>query len=616
MVFTISVINPPALAVTAPTSSQQVVIGQKMTDVQFTAANGTAPLTWTLGTGAPVGVTLDSSTGRMYGTIDPATALGDHPVTVTAQDKIGGTGSMVFTFSVKSPITITPANGNQTIYVGGTIQQVAFTAAGGSGTGFTWSVTGNPVNIGIGGSGLLSGTVVKSTAPRPYDLIITATDSLGNTGSTNYTLTVTPPPPLSITSSDGASMQQVVIGQSMTAVTFSATGNIGAVNWSCSGQPSNIGIGSTGILSGPVVSSTVAKDYVVTVTAVDSQTGGTGSMQYTLRVVPGTYYMPSYYPTVPGNEYIYAVLPDMSDFTGNPSPDLLPVPDRMLITTLSDNLALQVTGGETVTFYKDYTAPIVAPSPNVRAGIRKNLRGATRSTLRGATTPELAYYRGFDAVGNIWEYCPAINGGAPYMLYPAWMNPGDTFQFTQNYNYYDSDLGAQQTYSAVTSITVGDALVNGMETPLSTYNNLLKATWKTSIDTVPQGAKEFYFAENIGVVAYYQYPDQTLTAPNYKELIMTTKLSGTVTDNPVQINTPAILPYTAVVDISLNASGGDSAKGYVWSLVSGTMPPNLTLQSNGKLAGTSLGTGSFAFILKVEDYYFRSATREFTMTVP
>ncbi len=597
-VFTISVVNPPALTVNSTGNSQLVPVGRALTPVQFSTIGNTGAVTWSIGA-APVGISI-SSTGVLSGTVDPSTALGDYPVTVSVIDSIGGNGSKVYTITViqPPPLTITPANANQTTYAGGTIQPVTFTAEGGVG-GITWSISGQPSNIGIGSTGILSGTVNAGTALGTYVITVTGTDSLGTTGSTNYTIGITSPPAITITSSDGGNSQRVVVGQSMTSVTFSGTGNTGGITWSCSGQPSNIGIGSTGILSGTVVSSTAAGDYTVTVTATDS-IGGTGTFQYVLQVVPGEYFMPSYYPTVPGDEYTYAQLPNLS-----------PVPDRTLVTVLSDSLSLPVDGGETVTFYKESTSNVAPTGLNIRAAVRKNLRGA----LRAQTTPEDVYYRGLDSTGNIWQYNPIINGGVPYKIFPAWMNPGETFQFTQNYN-----DGVNPAYSATTDVVIGSALVNGVETPLGTYNNLLNITYLTTIYP-PSGspigvASDLFCAKNIGLVAYYSYTDQTMSTIDYKEQVLTTKLAGIINDNPVQINTPALLSYSNPVDITLNASGGDSANGYVWSLVSGTMPANLGLSSNGRLTGTPTISGTYTFTLKVTDYYYRSATKAFTMTVP
>jgi hypothetical protein len=60
----------------------------------------------------------------------------------------------------------------------------------------------------------------------------------------------------------------------------------------------------------------------------------------------------------------------------------------------------------------------------------------------------------------------------------------------------------------------------------------------------------------------------------------------------------------------LVASGGTEP--YVWSLVSGTLPPGIELRSNGRLRGNARQTGTFTFTVQVRD----SATPPATATKP
>ena len=54
--------------------------------------------------------------------------------------------------------------------------------------------------------------------------------------------------------------------------------------------------------------------------------------------------------------------------------------------------------------------------------------------------------------------------------------------------------------------------------------------------------------------------------------------------------------YTA----TLTASGGTLP--YTWSIISGSLPPGLTLNStNGVISGTPIDMGVFSFTAKVED---------------
>ncbi len=605
-------------------------LGQKEV-VTETTANGTFVTTMTIGSKTELMTTPLRTFSTIPVTEEVSFLIAGAPATETSiiyfADGIGVVAIKDFGYNLTTPDStdllferyvngvfdrnlpiVSPPAGSQNVVVGQAMTPVQFAAAGGTGP-MTWSVANAPVGVTINSTtGSMSGTPDPSAPLMTWNTIVTATDIYGRQGTSQYNIAVVAAPALTVNST--TSSQQVVIGQSMTAVQFSATNGTGAITWSLgNGAPVGITLSKDGLLSGTVVSTTAASDYVVTVTATDDQTGGTGTFQYVLHVVPGEYFMPSYFPIVPGDEYTYAYLPNLS-----------PVPDRTLVTILSDSLALPVGGGETITFYKESTSVFTPTVPNIRAAVRKNLRGA----LRAVITPEDVYYQGFDSIGNIWRYNPTINGGTPYMIFPAWMNPGETFQFTQNYSYSDSELTPPEvSYTATTQVKIGSVLVNGVVTPLGSYNNLLNITYLTTITFVsPSGPKvkevasDLLCAKNIGLVAYYSYPDQTMSTIDYKQLILTTKLAGIINDNPVMISTPAILNYTPVVDITLVATGGDSANGYVWSFVSGNMPPNLALSSDGRLAGTPNVSGTYTFTLQATDYYYRAVSRTFTMVVP
>ena len=62
-------------------------------------------------------------------------------------------------------------------------------------------------------------------------------------------------------------------------------------------------------------------------------------------------------------------------------------------------------------------------------------------------------------------------------------------------------------------------------------------------------------------------------------------------------------------------SVGGSAPPYTWALVSGTLPPGLSLSSSGVISGIPTVTGSSSFTARVTDPYYASATGTFTLSV-
>jgi hypothetical protein len=65
---------------------------------------------------------------------------------------------------------------------------------------------------------------------------------------------------------------------------------------------------------------------------------------------------------------------------------------------------------------------------------------------------------------------------------------------------------------------------------------------------------------------------------------------------------------------SFNAVG-DTAPPFQWALAGGTLPPGVTLFSNGTMYGTATTTGTFTFTLRVTDPNAKTATQAFAVTI-
>jgi hypothetical protein len=61
---------------------------------------------------------------------------------------------------------------------------------------------------------------------------------------------------------------------------------------------------------------------------------------------------------------------------------------------------------------------------------------------------------------------------------------------------------------------------------------------------------------------------------------------------------------------TLTATGGNAA--FTWTLVSGALPPGLTLSTAGVISGTPTSLGNFSFVVQVQD----SGTPQQTATLP
>jgi len=86
---------------------------------------------------------------------------------------------------------------------------------------------------------------------------------------------------------------------------------------------------------------------------------------------------------------------------------------------------------------------------------------------------------------------------------------------------------------------------------------------------------------------------------------------------PFTITTASPLP-TGTIGVAysqpLAATGGTSP--YTWEISSGSPPPGLSLSaSSGVLGGTPTAVGTYTFTVRVTDYFQRSATKAFTLTI-
>jgi photosystem II stability/assembly factor-like uncharacterized protein len=316
----------------SPTSAPVAGINQSYAQT-FTATGGYGTLT--LGeTGSIPGITftVSGSTVAMSGTPTALSPAGGYAFTITATDSIGNTLSQTYSLTVAIAVNetiqvtdtesfpdvfdaetihvtdsvylYTPlALGPTTIPSGGINQAYSqtFTATGGYGTltlietgaipGITFTISGSTV--------AMSGTPTALSPAGGYTFTITATDSIGNTVSQTYTLTVTIADNETITVTDQVSVCAVsplAIGPSSIAAgvangaypqtTFSATGGCGTLTLSETGAIPGIQFtvsGATLVMSGTPTAVSPVGGYAFTITATDS-IGDSASQNYSLTV--------------------------------------------------------------------------------------------------------------------------------------------------------------------------------------------------------------------------------------------------------------------------------------------------------------------------------------------
>jgi hypothetical protein len=272
-------ISYPALSVTTSTSGLSNS-GNATYNVAYSttlSATGGSGMgyTWTYSGSLPPGLGLGQTTGVISGT--PNT-VGTYPFTVKVTDSAGNTASASLSIKVSyAALTITsstlPSGVLNTAYT------TTLTATGGSGTGYTWTLSSGSLPAGLSlasSTGVISGT---PTTAGTSNFTVEVTDSLGNT-ATSLQLSIAINAGLSITTNTTLPAGTVSAAY---AETLTASGGSGSYTWalaSGSSLPSWLQLTSAGVLSG---TPTTATAYSFTITVTDSASN-TASATFSLTI--------------------------------------------------------------------------------------------------------------------------------------------------------------------------------------------------------------------------------------------------------------------------------------------------------------------------------------------
>lgn len=215
---------------------------------QLAATGGTGTgFTWSVQSGSslPGGMNL-SSGGLLSGT---PTTTGTPSFTLTVTDSVGNTASATFSVTISPGVSVTSPT-LQAAYPGAAFASPAFSASGGTGTSYTWTMTAAsgssvPANFSIGSStGVISSAnpVNTGAANATYSVVVTATDSAGNHGSATVTITIEPVVTITPATLPSASVS-VTYTQPLSASGGSGTG----YTWAATGTNtlSNVGLSFT-----------------------------------------------------------------------------------------------------------------------------------------------------------------------------------------------------------------------------------------------------------------------------------------------------------------------------------------------------------------------------------
>jgi uncharacterized protein (TIGR03437 family) len=216
--------------------------------------------------------TINNTSGIV--TISNARPAGSYTVTVRATDNCGATTDAAFTLTINCP-TITVGPESLPPVVAGQSYNQQLTASSGTGA-VSFAITSGalPNGLTLTSDGKLSGSTSVSGS---FSFTVTATDSLGCSGSTMFTLSVGC---ANITLSP-ASLPSGVTGVEYRQ-TISAGGGSGTYSFANTGTlPTGLTFSSSGVLSG---TPTAAGTFNFTISATNTATNCAGQQNYSVVI--------------------------------------------------------------------------------------------------------------------------------------------------------------------------------------------------------------------------------------------------------------------------------------------------------------------------------------------
>jgi len=625
--YSVTIAAPPITITSPAAGALPGATGGIAYSQTFTAGGGQGSHSFVASGTLPAGVTL-SPTGTLSGT---PTEAGTFNFTVTATDSSPTPGPfssppVAYSLTVVAPtITVSPAtlpNATTALAYGETIS-----ATGGTGA-HTFSVTTGTLPTGLNLlGGVLSGT---PTAAGTSSFTITATDTLGFTGSRAYSITVADPV-ITITAPAAGALPSATGGIAYSQ-TFTASGGQGSHSFVVSGTlPAGVTLSPTGTLSGtPTVSGT----FNFTVTATDSSpTPGPFSstpVAFSLTVAAPTIVVsPTTLPNAT-TALAYSETITASGGTGSHtlsvSAGTLPIGLSLVGGVLSGTPTAAGTSSFTITatdalgFTGDRAYTITVANPVI------TITSPATGALPGATGG-IAYTQTFTASGGQGSHTFALTAGAtpPGVV----LSPTGTLSGTPT---------ASGTFNfSVTAADSSPAPGPFSSTPVAYSVTVVAPTITLSPATLPSGTTALaYTATSIsssGGTAPYSYAVTAGALPNGLNLNGSGTISGMptatgtfnftitatdtygftssqaysiiVADPIVTVTAPASGPLSnaepgvAYAPVTFTASGGQGSHSFV--VASGALPAGMTLSPGGTLSGTPTVTGTFNFSITASD---------------
>ena len=273
--FTITVELPAALVTTLNTSSVVLTVGQSvLVFTPVTASGGDGQIAYAIDKALPAGLTFDVSTGQVSGT--PAIITSVATYTVTATDSLAQTSSKAFQLAIiPLPVSIT-INNATLIYTEYTAITPVIPVGASGGKGAITYALSLPLPTGLSfntSTGEITGTPTSSIGVTTYT--VTATDSIGQYNTGDFTLTISDVAPATLTAVAASSLINLEIDAVTEINPVTGSGGFGTFSYAI--NPTELPVGlifnsGTGSISGTPTVATAVQTFTVTVTDAVPQT--------------------------------------------------------------------------------------------------------------------------------------------------------------------------------------------------------------------------------------------------------------------------------------------------------------------------------------------------------
>ena len=594
----------------------------------ISAVGGASPYSFSLASGSlPSGLTL-TTTGTLYGL---PTAAGTYNFTVAAVDSCSPNpqnATRTFSVTITAGLAI-PTSALPTGILGGSYN-AALTATGGTAP-YSWvALAGSlPSGLSLAANGAISGTPLNS-GTFPVTIQVADSSQTQLTLSKAFTIAVTGA--FNITT---ATLPATTINTPYT-LALAATGGTAPYIWAVTSGtlPAGMALSSTGTLSG---TPTTMGSYTLTIQAIDSTppTALTASKSFTLTVAAGFTITTTSLPNALINNPYSQALSAIAGVT----PYAWSIASGSLPPGLSLSSAGVLSGSPNAagsyTFTVQAADSTVPPQTTTRAFtlVVAPPLSITTTTLTPAIR-NVPYSEAILATGGITPYSWSIAAGS----LPAGLalstdgtltgTPTASGVYTFTVQAIDATTptaqSAAQQLTLIVKTGLGVVTATLPDASLSTpYTTTLAATggatpyiWSLASGSLPPGlnlgsngtitgspstAGTFPFAVLV--------TDSTSSGSQTASRTLTITVQGLLTVTTTTLpDATANAPYTA----SLAATGGTTP--YTWAITDGSLPPGVTLNTAGVLAGTPKVAGAFAFTVQVTDANTPAHTA--TATIP